>query len=599
MAPPRGLRRTLIVIRKAASQQAAQQEAQAQASGSGSGTWTGEQRGQERASAQMEEIKPSSTGATAGRGRGRGRERGRGRARGGRGGRGGGGGGGGVDAHRLMPHPSDAAQAESQPEAPKPLSRNARKKLRQAQVQAQREAETDTSQPARNDNQAINVVPLSRPVSTPQPSTQSQNVFPPTIIQQGLHSGQGGGRGHSRGRGRGGRGGVRITPSPKRTSKPKREIKPEDTHYVLVLEAANAAVSTLNKLGLKCAIFGSLASKLYGCSRCPKDVDILTFPHVTNPLSDAKIKDMIVAADSRFFLKLPKDPRNDYRILWYRRPSPSTSMSAFGGGGRERATADGVKWFIVESPIPLPITVMRYPGPPPHEVDEDGNIIWRYPYPQSAAEIGLGKELDLGTSNSISLPVLPFPILFLQKLQGWADNHVAYEFHKRSKQVQDAADVKSLLKIGIEMCKLTVASSHYYSMTTSGKVFHDVWNDKTWFPGDFMEVSRKRVRLFCYYFPETWELWARLGFEVVLREGEKEEELVGEWEYVKWVMRDVVEDREDFDVEEEVDHIDDVDNDVVETSHDSESEEDVGVSELDRCEEVLWFCMSLSSTLNI
>ncbi|KAF8996749.1 hypothetical protein BDQ17DRAFT_1198196, partial [Cyathus striatus] len=222
-----------------------------------------------------------------------------------------------------------------------------------------------------------------------------------------------------------------------------------------VLEAAQAAISTLDKIGLKCALFGSLASRLYGVARCPKDVDILTFPPPANPITTGQIQDLIVANDARFFLKMPKDPKNVYRILWFRRR-------------RKRECK-------VDILIP---GIMSLPD--------------------------LGEEAEEIEKERITLPVLPFPIVLLQKLQGWSDHRVAPEGFKRKKQSQDMGDVRKLLE-----------SREVNKFVSSSPVLSDVWSNPTWFPGDFEEVSRRRVRLYCHYFPRMTGVWARLGFETV------------------------------------------------------------------------------------
>ncbi|KAF8996736.1 hypothetical protein BDQ17DRAFT_1364114 [Cyathus striatus] len=291
---------------------------------------------------------------------------------------------------------------------------------------------------------------------------------------------------------------------------PKAQIEYKDHRYALILQAAQAAVSTLDKLGLKCALFGSLASKLYGASRVPKDVDLLTFPSPTNPLTPAQIKDMIVANDSRFFLKLPKDPRNTYRILWFRRPNERNAGGIVGVDRKIECKVDilipgimslpdlgeraeGVRWIFALSPVPLPFGSRTF-------------------YMKGETS----EDLSTTDTTIVTLPALPFPIILLQKLQGWSDHRVASEPFKMAKQVQDAVDVKSLLGLQLEM-------NHLISSVSPS--LQNVWTNSTWFPEEFQEVNRKRVRLYCHYFPGKSGEWAKLGFEVEPREGEVEEEV--------------------------------------------------------------------------
>lgn len=58
---------------------------------------------------------------------------------------------------------------------------------------------------------------------------------------------------------------------PKRRKKSHAEkTQKQNAHFEVVLDAARAVTQILSARGLSCAIFGSLASKLYGCSRVPK-----------------------------------------------------------------------------------------------------------------------------------------------------------------------------------------------------------------------------------------------------------------------------------------------------------------------------------------
>ena len=57
----------------------------------------------------------------------------------------------------------------------------------------------------------------------------------------------------------------------KRVKKPKRpralKLQAQDAHLAVVLEAARRVAAILQARGIPCAVFGSLASKLYGCPR--------------------------------------------------------------------------------------------------------------------------------------------------------------------------------------------------------------------------------------------------------------------------------------------------------------------------------------------
>ncbi|KAJ7508466.1 hypothetical protein B0H11DRAFT_1965170 [Mycena galericulata] len=174
----------------------------------------------------------------------------------------------------------------------------------------------------------------------------------------------------------------------------------EQEHLSLVLAAAETTINILRQHNLPAAIFGSLACRLYGNSRCPKDADILVFPP-SNEIDAEVLKRLIVAAAPRlFYLKAARDPAATYRILWFRQPPR-----------RRETKVDILVPGIMSLPvIPLP------------------RIRW-----------------------ASGLPLAPFPFILLHKLKGWADHRVAPEKFKRVRQTTDAADVRRLLDIVSEM----------------------------------------------------------------------------------------------------------------------------------------------------
>ncbi|KAJ7146402.1 hypothetical protein C8R44DRAFT_757352 [Mycena epipterygia] len=182
----------------------------------------------------------------------------------------------------------------------------------------------------------------------------------------------------------------------------------EQEHLSLVLAAAETTINILRQHNLSAAIFGSLACKLYGNSRCPKDADILVFP--PNDQIDAEtLKRLIVAAAPRlFYLKNARDPAATYRILWFRQPP------------RRRETK-------VDILVPGPMSLPAIPLP---------RLRW-----------------------ASGLPLAPFPFILLHKLKGWADHRAAPEAFKRVRQSTDAADVRRLLDITAEMRVLRAVPS--------------------------------------------------------------------------------------------------------------------------------------------
>ncbi|KAF9055641.1 hypothetical protein BJ165DRAFT_1427577 [Panaeolus papilionaceus] len=276
-----------------------------------------------------------------------------------------------------------------------------------------------------------------------------------------------------------------------KAKKAPRAAKAEsrDTHFKLVMEAAKTVVDILRQHDVPCAVFGSLAAKLYGSSRCPKDVDVLISqivapepdtvadaslaeisdvpPRVNTPdstpvaaspesssstkqpLTPAQIKDLILCTNSRnFYLKMPRDPTAEYRILWYRESymGPECKVDILIPG-------------IMHLPFLTP-TQTRW-------IDE--------------------------------VPVVPFSLLLLHKLQGWDDHRKAEEAYQQKKQQQDAGDVRKLMGLKREMGDVKNLKP---------------WSDATLFSVEFQELTRERVRDYCLEFPERVEGWKFLGFEV-------------------------------------------------------------------------------------
>ncbi|KAK7063632.1 hypothetical protein R3P38DRAFT_2593331 [Favolaschia claudopus] len=232
----------------------------------------------------------------------------------------------------------------------------------------------------------------------------------------------------------------------------------EQEHLNLVLTAAETAIRIFRQHAFPAAIFGSLACKLYGNSRCPKvrgsnrskDADILVFPHSTEIHAEILKQLLVASAPRNFYLKNARDPAATYRVLWYRSNPPS----------RRETKVD----ILVPGPMSLP----QIPG---------SRIRW--------------------ISN---LPLAPFCFILLHKLKGWADHREAPEGFKRARQSTDAADVRRLLEIAAEMQMLQATPLW--------------WKDAELFDEQLQTDSVERVKLYCAEFPARAERWRSLGFEV-------------------------------------------------------------------------------------
>ncbi|KAF9449715.1 hypothetical protein P691DRAFT_811985 [Macrolepiota fuliginosa MF-IS2] len=293
-----------------------------------------------------------------------------------------------------------------------------------------------------------------------------------------------------------------LTPAQQAAKAAKRQArllknkKKKEEHYQLVLAAAETTISALRKHGISCAAFGSLAGKLYGEFRHPKDVDLLVLqpsppPDSETPLRTAEeLKDLMLDSDPRhFYLKLPRDPEAPYRILYYREeylgpdckvdiltpgtmhlpnllsssPSPTSSNSS----GLSNDTLTPVSIPPDANPVSLATNIA---SPPPHN--------------------------HLTTISGI--PLVPFSLLLLHKLQGWTDHRDAPEKHKQRKQGQDAADVRRLLAMDKMINELKQTQP---------------WADTELFSEEFQELTKGRVKEYCKEFPAKAASWQMLGFE--------------------------------------------------------------------------------------
>lgn len=96
------------------------------------------------------------------------------------------------------------------------------------------------------------------------------------------------------------------------------------------------------------------------------------------------------------------------------------------------------------------------------------------------------------------LPVVPYSVLLLQKLQAWDDHLKALERRYTRKVPVDVEDVRWLLSPGRFM--------DYLKLTQP-------WNNRRLFSDIFLLLSMERVKDFCFAFPEHSTPWRELGFE--------------------------------------------------------------------------------------
>ncbi|KAI5893722.1 uncharacterized protein SCHCODRAFT_02747669 [Schizophyllum commune H4-8] len=217
--------------------------------------------------------------------------------------------------------------------------------------------------------------------------------------------------------------------------------------FGIVGRAAKAAVAAVEKIGFPAAVFGSMACGLYGNKRRPNDVDILICVPPDSGLIAEDIKRKILDVNPRnFFLKLPRDPANTYRKLYYRDEymGPECKVD-----------------ILIPGTLMLPLLA-------PSQITRIDDI-----------------------------PVVPFSVLLLQKLQGWDDHGREEQGFKRTKQQTDEGDLRRMM--GLAAARALAAGVL-------------PWDDKALFPAEFMQLSRERVIAYSKKFPDRAAWWEKLGF---------------------------------------------------------------------------------------
>ena len=264
-----------------------------------------------------------------------------------------------------------------------------------------------------------------------------------------------------------------VVPTIHLTSPPQQTATCTLSRTEIVYHIAKQVVDILHKIHVECAIFGSLGCHLYGNERSPnvhprffiassfdsfvfQDIDLLALPPTGIHITVEWLKRAIVKLDSEnFCLELPKDPKATFRILYFIVDDKFAPANTF---HKNKCKID----------ILFPNT-LHLPSLPKNEIK------WQH-----------------------GLPIIPFSVLLLQKLQGWDDHRKMAEHYKYEKQFTDASDVQNLLKL-----------EHVVSLR-----FSQPWSDRRFFCDEFQALSIQRVKDFCREYPTSKEEWVRLGFHV-------------------------------------------------------------------------------------
>ena len=180
-----------------------------------------------------------------------------------------------------------------------------------------------------------------------------------------------------------------------------------------------------------------------------KDLDILC---LSCPWDQEELKRRVVAEDSSFYLIHPKKPGATYKVLWYRIYGSGSSTSG-------RCKVDLLLPGIMNIPN-VPTSIIEYP--------EQG------------------------------MPCAPFAVVFLLKLQAWADHLDSPEPRFWSKSFTDTWDLRRMLPIA------------------RAKGFNIGRLDAR-LPSSFVASAVLRVQRFLDKSPDTLIEWRALGFEFDVR----------------------------------------------------------------------------------
>ncbi|KAG7440675.1 uncharacterized protein BT62DRAFT_1012449 [Guyanagaster necrorhizus] len=224
-----------------------------------------------------------------------------------------------------------------------------------------------------------------------------------------------------------------------------------------ILKTAHAAIDAFLSLGIVGCLFGSVACLCYGTTRVPNDIDIvITSPNPYGGLWEQEdLKDLLVQTDDKFYVVSSKNPFANYRLLYY-------DLS-----GTSRVSRDLRRCCKVDVLVP---GSMNIPPIPP------SSIIW---------------QLE-------KLPVMPFILLLLMKLQGWMDHGNSAALHIQAKQPIDVRDIRELL--ALSLVPRTTNQNAWMMMKREG-----------WIPQSFVDEGQMRVREFVRRYPDTEKKWRQIG----------------------------------------------------------------------------------------
>ncbi|CAE6448123.1 unnamed protein product [Rhizoctonia solani] len=203
-----------------------------------------------------------------------------------------------------------------------------------------------------------------------------------------------------------------------------------------ILAATDDAVRIFEARGIRISAVGGLACKLEGNIRTPNDADLLVLDTVS---SQEQLKQILTQANSKFYLIPARDSSATYKVLWYQ-----TTMGI-------RVKVDLLQPGIMSIPDFSP-DLIQYRQYLTHRI-----------------------------------PVAPFGLVLLLKLQAWEQHQQSSELRYYTKHHTDAQDINYLLP-----------------QATSAGVTCD------YLPSDFRREARRRVRAYVKSHPSSKEHWCKI-----------------------------------------------------------------------------------------
>ncbi|KAF8633076.1 hypothetical protein AX15_001524 [Amanita polypyramis BW_CC] len=210
-----------------------------------------------------------------------------------------------------------------------------------------------------------------------------------------------------------------------------------------IRRVARRTVEAIEEGGYTCCLFGSAACSVWGMSRVPGDIDIVVFG-----ASDPEvIKADLAEQNPRFYLEDAQDPRNTYKKLFFAlcwTPHLCCKIDILVSGPRSS---------------------LKIPRIPTHQVQYVGGF---------------------------NIPVMPFLVLLILKVQGWCHDRDSRRPDRRAKVPQDECDIDELLSMADDDDNLA---------------------EFTWLPRWFVDHARNLIEMYVDMHPDTAFAFMCMGFD--------------------------------------------------------------------------------------